>query len=183
MSNNNKILKLVKFIDYIYLNYYVKNSLNVSISDVSISDVETNKNMNNWKIFSTRSNDVEINKINNVYLSGERLNILYLLQMIISQDIYDFEVLLISLHIYKKICIQYAHLIDNYTYLFGCVYIVINKILCKKFLTENFLSNMFGINPKFISMMIHCVDEFIDTNDIYFGTDEKHNILDGIYHS
>ena len=90
-----------------------------------------------------------------------------------------------TIHIYRKICIQYAHLIDNYVYLFGSIYITLNKILCDNFLSNKFLSDVFGIDLIVINKMIMCIDKFIDDNDndIYFGIDEISKIKNIINHS
>ena len=166
MTQKNKLLKVIKYIDYLYLNNYIKNSVKYGFDD--------NKN-NEWKIFSTHLNYGESKKDNHY-------NILNLIDTIIVQNEFDEEIFLISIHIYKKICIQYAHLIDNYVYLFGSVYISLNKILCDKFLSNKFLSDIFNIEPKIINKMLICIDKFINNNDIYFGIDEKIQIIDNIYY-
>ncbi len=167
MTHKTKLLKFIKYIDYLYLNNYITNSLKYSFED--------NKN-NEWKIFSTHFNVGEKKR-------DDQFNILYLIQSIVNQNEFDYEIFLISIHIYRKICIKYAHLIDNYVYLFGSIYIVLNKIFCDKFLSNNFLSKIFDLKPEIISKMITCVDIFINTNDIYFGKDERIKITNSIYYS
>ena len=166
MIKKNQMLRIIKFIDYIYINSYVINSL--------ISKQDTSGDMNDWKIFSARSN-----KCNN----EDNFNILYLIQLLSSQNQFDYEVFLISIHIYKKICKYNAHLIDNYTYLFGSVYISTNKIFCDEFLQNDFLSNVFGIDKITIQKMVNCIDKFIDCNNIYFGTEERTKIINEINYS
>ena len=166
MIQKNKLVKLIKYIDYLYLNNYIKNSLKYGLDDTKNSE---------WKIFSTHFNIREQKR-------DEQFNILNLIQSIVIQNEFDDEILLITIHIYRKICIQYAHLIDNYVYLFGSVYITLNKILCDKFLSNKFLSDIFDIDPIVINKMIMCIDKFIDDNDIYFGIDEKNKITNNIYY-
>lgn len=165
MSQKKKLLKVIKYIDYLYLNNYINNSLRYGFED--------NKN-NEWKIFSTHFNVGEKKRDN-------QFNILYLIQTIVNQNGFDYEIFLISIHIYRKICIKYAHLIDNYVYLFGSIYIVLNNIFCDEFLSNKFLSDIFNIKPEIISKMFACVDKFINTNDIYFGNDEKIKITNSIH--
>lgn len=179
----NKLMRIIKFINYIYINYYVVNSLKIdsssscssscsSSSSSSSSCSSSSSSSNEWKIFSTCSNDESINY--------EQFNILHLIQSIMSRDEFDYDVLLISIHIYRKICIEYAHLIENYIYLFGSVYISMNKILCEKFLCEKFLSDLFDKKLCLIKKMVWCIDKFINYNDIYFGLDEKDKIINEI---
>jgi hypothetical protein len=157
---NKNFLKIIKYIDYCYINNYLKNNL-------KIINVNCDENMNDWKIFSTYSND-------------EKFNILYLIQMICSQIEFDYEIFLISIHIYKKICIKYAHIIDNYVYLFGSIYVVINKLYCKKYLTDKFLIKIFNIEQKIITIMISCIEKFLTNYEIYFGNNEKNKIMNEI---
>jgi len=164
--NNKYLLKIIKYIDYIYLNSYINNLLIIKKYD---------EDLNKWKIFSTCFNN---NKKN-----YEQFNILHLIKSIISQNEFNYEILLISIHIYEKICIKYAHLIDNYTYLFGSVYISMNKILSDNFLSDNFLSNLFDIHVEKIILMIKCIDYFIDFNDIYFDINDKKKIINEIYYT
>jgi hypothetical protein len=165
MIKNNQLLRIIRFIDYVYLSSYVVNSLKTN-------NYNEQKNMSEWKIFSTQSKkDVE-NK-----------NIMYLIKLISSQKEFNYDVLLISIHIYIKICNKYAHLIDNYTYLFGSVYISINKDICYEFLTDYFLSCVLNINLKTSNYMVKCVNKFIVSNDIFFGIEEKIKIINCIYNS
>lgn len=167
MIQKNKLLKVIKYIDYLYLNNYISNSLRYGFDD--------NKN-NEWKIFSTHFNVEEQKR-------DEQFNVLNLVQSIVNQDVFNYEIFLITIHVYRKVCIKYAHLIDNYVYLFGSIYITLNKILCDEFISNKFLSNIFGIEPEIISKMNKCIENFIDSNDIYFGTDEKNKITNSIYYS
>ena len=170
MITKNNLLRIVKYLNYIYITSYVKNSLKIN----KYNEKNNEKN-NEWKIFSTHFNIKQQNY--------EQFNILHLIQSIISRDEFDYNILLISIYIYKKICINYADLIDNYIYLFGSVYITMNKILCDNFLDANFLSIIFDIELKIITKMIKCIDNFINNNDIYFSIDEKNKIIDGIYYA
>ena len=165
MLCDKKILLILRYIDYLYISNYVKNC---SIETTS------NKCMNEWKIFSTRSNS------NRLYSNDKHFNILYLIQSILYRNKFDFEILLTCIYIYKKICIYNAHIIENYVYLFGSVYLVVNNILCDDYLSNNFLSDIFNIESKDINEMIKCVYKFIEFNDAYFGVDEKKNILSEI---
>lgn len=165
MTRKTKLFKIIKYIDYIYINNYVFNSLKY----ITIDD-----KINEWKIFSTHFN---------VKKSDLQYNILHLVQSIVNQNEFDYEIFLISIYIYKKICIEYAHLIDNYVYLFGSIYIALNKKMCDEFLSNNFLSNIFNIKHVIVDNMIMCIEKFINTNNIYFGIDEKIKIIDEIYYS
>ena len=137
MIQTNELVKIIKYIDYLYLNNYIKNSLKYGFEDIKNTKKTNNDNNNEWKIFSTHLNTKEQNigeqKIENQF------NILNLIQLIITRDEFDYETFLMTIHIYRKICIQYAHLIDNYVYLFGSIYITLNKILCDNFLSNKFL--------------------------------------------
>ena len=87
------------------------------------------------------------------------------------------------LHIYTKICEKHAHQIENYTYLFASVYIAVNNILCKDFLTDVFMADILNITNTNAKKMIQVVDKFIDTNDIYFSSKEKESLISNIiYH-
>lgn len=157
---NNKLLQIIKYIDFCYINNYLKNNFKLNSNN-------SNDSMNNWKIFSTYSND-------------DKYNILYLIQMICSQNVFDHETLIISIYIYKKICIKYAHLIDNYVYLFGTIYIVMNKFYCINYLNDDFLIKILNIEPKIIKIMITCIENFLIDYEIYFGNVEKNNIFNEI---
>ncbi len=165
MIKKNQMMRIIKFIDYIYLNSYVNNSLNINKSN----DLDT---MNEWKIFSTHSNK-----------SIEYQNIYYLIKSLSTQNEFDYDILLISIHIFRKICKKYAHLIDDYIYLFGSVYISVNKNFCDEYLSDNFLAKIFNVDLKIINKMVKCVDKFVLYNDIYYGCEEKVKIMNGIYYS
>lgn len=167
MIHKDNLIKIIKYINYLYLNNYIKNCLTYINEDNKI---------NEWKIFSTNLNISEQQK-------DDQFNILNLVQAIINHNDFDHEIFLISIHIYRKICIRYAHLIDNYVYLFGSIYVALHNILCDKFLSNNFLSNLFDIKQCIINKMIMCIERFINFNDIYFGVDEKNSITNGIYYS
>ena len=114
-------LKIVKFIDYIYLNNYITNMLipdtNVQLTKKIANTYYAQEQIDNdWKIFSTHYID-------------ESLNILYFIKKIKSKSNFNIELLLLTLHIYTNICKKHAHQIENYTYLFASVYIGVNKII------------------------------------------------------
>lgn len=74
-------------------------------------------------------------------------------------------------------------MINNYTYLFGSVYISINKNYCYEYLSDYFLSNTFSVDLTVVNKMVIYIDKFIDYNDIYFGVEEKIKVVNGIYYS
>ena len=160
-STNNSIIKIIKLVDYSYLNNYIL---------LNIIDEETNskKNVyNDWKIFSNHNYD-------------EKINIFYFLKLIKHQNDFSYEKLLLIIHIYIKICQKYAHLIDNYTYLFATVYISINNLMFIESIEYFYLAEILKINHDIAKKMIVLVDNFIDTEKIYFSTLEKQKILNKI---
>lgn len=155
------IVKIIKYLDYCYLDNYIINSLyNKSQND-----------MNEWKIFSIYS-------FADIY-NNEQYNILYLIKNLISQDEFDDEIFLWSIDIFKKICIKYADVIDNYIYLFGAIYITTNFIN-DYYLSEKYLVKLLKIEINLIKKMIHCINKYMDYNDIYFGDEERKKIIDSI---
>jgi len=150
MITDKKLIKHIKYIDYCYINNYVKNNLKI---------INHTENMNDWKIFSAYSND-------------DKYNILYLILMLYSQNEFDYQIFLLSIRIYKKICIKYAHVINNYVYLFGSIYITVNKFCCDEYLTENFLVNIFNLERKIVNDMIHCIKKFLIYDEKYFGIED-----------
>ena len=174
MCNNNEFeLKIVKFIDYIYINNFITNTLqseqnNSLLKKNSIPKYyDQYKKDNEWKIFSTHYND-------------ESINILYFIKIVKSQENYNYDILLISLHIYTKICEKYAHQIENYTYLYASVYIAVNKIICDEYLTEIFMAQILNISNNIAKNMVSIVDMFMDANDIYFDSMEKEKLISNI---
>ena len=172
-------VKIVKYIDYIYLNNFIKNTIssyqNTLIPHKNMLAPITNENKdeeqldNEWKIFSIRYMD-------------ESLNILYFIKTIKSQPNYNYDLLLITLHIYTKICNKYAHLIENYTHLFASVYISINMVVCvcEEYLTFVFMAQVLNISNDLAKKMISTIDKFMDLEDIYFGLGEKEKIISDI---
>lgn len=163
-KNNVELKKIVKFIDYVYLNNYIRNSL--------IKENYSNQNLNlnnDWKIFSTQ-------------YKNDDINILNFIKIIRIQPNYSDELLLLTTHIYVKICVEYAHLIENYTYLFASIYIAINinNIMLDEYLTCNFLAKFLNINLDFAKQMINLVEKFMIESDIYFGSNEKDYIINNI---
>lgn len=159
-------LKLFRFIDYIYLSNFLKNSLENDFCQVK----NHTSNNNEWKIFST-------------HYINETVNILYFIRKIITDINFSEELLLNTVHIYSKICKKYAHLIDNYISLFASVYIAINKIFCdnQNYLSDHFMSKILNIPLKTTNSMVEIVDNFIDNDDIYFDSKEKENLKLNIF--
>jgi hypothetical protein len=155
---DREIIEIIRLTDYYYIISLARNSLKFS-DDVIV---------NEWKIFSTHSINIQLN--------NEDCNMLYLLQNMISHDEFDYEILLWTIHIYENICIKYADLIDNYVYLFGSIYVSAN-IINEKYLSEIFLTKIFGIDVNIVKKMINTINNYMDNNDIYFGIDEKKKIL------
>lgn len=173
MSNIKEFeLKIVKLIDYVYLDNFISNTLifeikkNLPNKDLKYIYISENDD-NDWKIFS------------NHYID-ESKNILYFIKIIRSQPNYNYEILLLTLHIYIKICKKYAHIIENYTNLFGAVYIGVNKICCEEFLTYIFLAKILNLDKNIAKKMVNLVDKFMDSNDIHFDSKEKEKIISSI---
>jgi hypothetical protein len=165
-------LKIVKFIDYIYLNNYITNMLipdtNVQLTKKIANPYYIQEQIDNdWKIFSAHYID-------------ESLNILYFIKKIKSKSNFNIELLLLTLHIYSNICKKHAHKIENYTYLFASVYIGVNKIICVEYLTDIFIAQVLNIPINNAKKMVNLVDKFMDTNDIYFGIKEKEGLINNI---
>lgn len=160
--NELDIIKIIKFIDYTYLSNFISNSIkNVPESS---NDEFTN---DDWKIFSTQC-------------INEKYNILYFINTIIHMLNYNFETLLISIHVYTKICKQYAHVINNYTCLFAAVYGCIAKLFNNK-ITNNLVSEILNISDDVSNHMMMIVEKFMEFNDIYFGSNEEQNLIHNIY--
>lgn len=168
MSNIKEIeLNIVKFIDYIYLDNFVANTLMIDENILLSKKIKNKYDENsdeNWEIFS--SVNININ-------FDETINILYFIKKIKSHKNYNYDILLLSIHIYSKICKKYAHLIDNYTYLFASVYIVVNNVINNEYLTYIYMIQILNITNNIATKMINIVNKFIDSNDIYFDLKEK----------
>jgi hypothetical protein len=161
MVSNKSIIKVTKYIDYCYISNYIENSMNQNIQN------SINKNIqlqNEWKIFSIHSNI-------------EQINILYLLQLFISQQNFDMKKFVLSIYVYKQICINFAHLIDNYTSLFGTIYITINNTINKEFLSE-----ILNIDILNIKNMIYCIEKYMkyNYNYLFYNDYEEINIINSI---
>lgn len=177
-------IKIVKFIDYVYLNNFITNTLlkeNKSTNTINqfkydynnnfVIDLSMNSiNENDWKIFSN-------------HFINDNVNILYFIKSVKLKSNYSYELLLITIHIYTKICIKYAHLIENYTLLFASVYIAINKVMCDEYLPYTFMAKVLKINRGLAKKMVWIVDRFMDLNDIYFGSNDKEKIIYGILYN
>lgn len=160
MLSNNSLKKIIEYLDYCYLTNNIKNTLN--------SDNKNNNDLNIWNIFS-------FNSINNKN-DFEKHNILYLVQNIITKEYFNNEIFLLSIYIYKKICVKYANIIDNYIYLFGSIYVSINLINNKN-VTENFLISLFNIEISIVKKMIDCINIFLNNNYIYFNIRQRNKII------
>ena len=159
---NNFEKKLIKYIDYIYLSNYINNNI------VEINAYYNFTNDYDWKIFS---NHKFINEI----------NILYLIKCFkLQKKYYSKEILLISIYVYISICKKYAHLIDNYTFLFGSIYITINKYFNDEYLTTDFLSKILNINKSVAIKMTMIIEKYIENSNLYYGNIEKLEIINSI---
>lgn len=158
METNEKLLKTVKYIDYCWVNNYIKNIL------ITVNNLH---DINNWKIFSNYSTD-------------EKHNILYLVQALHSQNVFKYKIFLLSVHIYKNICVRYAHIIDNYVCLLGSIYIAVNRSYCDEYLTEHFLVKILKIELCIVKEMISCIENFLVQYKIYFTLEEKKKIKNEI---
>lgn len=164
------VKKIVKFIDFIYLNNFINNTLKNNNNYELFNDEEIYQFNTDWKIFSTQY-------INDSY------NILYFIKILSYQTNYKQDILLTTIHIYSKICVKYAHLINNYTYLFVSVYVATYKVLCDDNLTHHFMANILSIPDNIAMKMINIVDNFMYTNDIYFGSKEKKKLISDILYN
>ena len=156
-------VKIAKFIDYCYLNNYVKNTLNNYDNKILTEQ-------NNWRIFSNCFYD-------------ENKNILNFICSIKKIKSYSTDTILLSIHIFEKICIQYAHLVDNYTCLFGMVYICVNNLVScvDKHIPFSFAEEFFKLNKKQVRYMSLLIEKFInETNEIYFSDEDKTKIMKSI---
>ena len=161
-----EIEKIATTLDLIY----VCGHVNVNVTKSSSSCLfgpDNKKNTEKWKIFS-------FHPINS---NDEKYNILYLLLNIISQNEYDYEILLWSIHIYNDICVEYANMIDSYVYLFASIYISVN-VINEKYIRASFLTQIFGIDIRIGKKMVKTIDDYVDRSDIYFGVCEKKKIIE-----
>jgi hypothetical protein len=157
---------------------YISNSMKYGNTNQLLNN-DCDSFTNEWKIFSTYlffSNSSLKKSISNF----EKYNILYLFQTICSQNIYTNNLLLWSIYIFKKICTQVAHLIDNYVFLFGCIYSLAIKETNPKYNCCDFLLKTFEIEYECGEKMISCVNKFIDFNELIFGITEKTKIINSI---
>jgi len=156
MTSNIKIIKLI---DYIYLNNYIGNSL--------IFPNQKNNVYNDWKMFSNCHYD-------------ESINILFFLKNIRKQDNFSYENLLLAIHIYMGICKKHAHQIDNYTFLFATIFVSVSEIMCIEFIGfigYEYLAVILNVTNCKAKKMICMIGKFMNSNEIYFGSKEKEIIL------
>ena len=151
-------IKIVKYIDYCYLNNYVNNIiLSKPLNDSLI-------------IFDDIKHD-------------EKVNILYFLNSLKKLSIinpqYNFECILNTIVIFEKICIESAHQFTAYTYLFATVYAVIyaNSYTDNNFSCE-FLTKVIKVNLNLANSMIECVSKYIKNIDIF--DKDKLNIISSL---
>ena len=167
MTKNNISVRIIKFIDFCWLNNFIQNS--ISPKNNKILDKYYKWELT-WEIFS--------NKYYN-----EKLNILYFIKSIKKHHGYSLELLLLTINIFEKICVQYAHQIENYTCLFAAIYIAANKIVLNEYLSWDFLSEFFKLDIVIARKMVEHIDFFMCNNDIYFGVKEQNNLMIKILYS
>ena len=151
MSSTKNIDELYcKYIDLTYLLNYIKNSH------------ETNTN--NYEIFNQDSND--------------RINILYLINQIKLDHNYSQKIMIKTLFYYTKFCEKYANFIENYTYLFAIIYLVIDKYYSlEKHLSSEYIGQILKLDSKIINQMLLVITKFVhDIAHIYNGY-EKTKII------
>ena len=158
MRLEENLIKIVKFVDYCYLQNFIKNTLNDNYEYNNLYE------LNEWKIFS-----------NNLF--NEKKNILNFLTIIKNLKYFSINIILLTINIFKKICIKYAHLIENYTLLFGCIYTCITKINSDNYINYNFLYNYLKIDNNYIKNICDIVNKFIDCNDIFMSNEDKINLM------
>jgi len=147
--------KIIKYIDYQYIYNYVTINVN--------QKRHNNIDYYDWKIFSNRTYD-------------ETINILHCIKIIKKHPGYTKYQLLVALHVYTKICNLYAHLIDNYTYLFATIYVVINSFFSDEYFTAFGLSDILNITYSHAKLMMNVVDNFIMQREIYFNSIQQNNL-------
>lgn len=177
-------LKIVKFIDYVYLNNFITNTLLKENKSTNTKNKYENCCCNNFHIdFNMNSINENDWKIFSNHFMDDNINILYFIKSIKLKSNYSYELLLLTIHIYTKICIKYAHFIENYTLLFASVYIAINKVMCDEYLPYTYLAKVLNVNRGLARKMVWMVDVFMDLNDIYFGSNDKERIIYGILYN
>jgi hypothetical protein len=162
-SKVKTIVKIVKYIDYCYLKNYIDNTLSHS---QQIKQIE----QNNWRIFSNCFYD-------------ENKNLLNFLTSIKKFKSYLFDNVLLSIHIFNEVCKKYAHLIENYTCLYGIVYLCVNNKFNKineKNIPDSFVEEFFNLSERQVKFMSKLVKKFMQENEINFGNDEKKFITNHI---
>ena len=161
MRLEENLIKIVKFVDYCYLQNFIKNTLNDNYEYNNLYE------LNEWKIFS-----------NNLF--NENKNILNFLTIIKNLKYFSINTILLTISIFNKICIKYAHLIENYTLLFGCIYTCIIKINSDNYINYNFLYNYFLIDSNYIKNIYNIINKFIDSNDIFMSNEDKIDLMTNI---
>lgn len=166
MEDKSK-LKIIKHLHYTYINNYIKNTL----------IKPTNLKMNNeWEIFDTKTCDTNSGYI----LNTNNDDILQLINYICESEIFtDYQIMYV-IYIFDEICVLYAHLIDNYVYLFGTIYALSNKFYFGNFSPYDFLMKIFNIDDVKSKNMINCVDKFIRLHKITFSSSKKNKIINMI---
>lgn len=135
--------KICKYIDFCYLKYFIENSEKYS---TNLTNNIINDNVD-WKIFST--------------CYDEHINILYVLDYVEKIPTFSYDLLFASLHLYNKICIRYAHLIECYTYLFASIYICVSDMICVEYHGYAILSKILRINKTKSKKMIDAINYFV----------------------
>ena len=142
MTSEHQIdIQIIKYINYCYLNNYIKN----------IVERKSNQSTYDWSVFSGYGSD--------------DVNILFFLNSIKKQKNFSEDIILLSINIYIVICEQFAHLIDNYTLLFASIYISVNKIVCAKCLDSIYLVRTLKISNELAKKMVKTIDDFIVRTD------------------
>lgn len=159
-------LKIIRYIDYCWLNNFVANS---------IEPIDFDKNQNyqidyEWNLFSNNQ-------------TQKQTNIYEFIKFIKKNSEYSNEVLLLSINVFEKICIKYAHLIENYTFLFAAVYIAINKSFVEGNLDLETLTSFFHIEKNIAKKMIFCINKFIQYNNVQISLNERLKLLDKIIYN
>lgn len=179
MVLDNKYLPVIKYIDYVYIENYIKSSLKQTINANNENDDPIHTYLiNELKIFSICSKNTNLQKSLNY-----KINILYLIQKIYFYPQFTYQSFLKAIHIFEKICCKYAYLIDNYVYLLGSIYILILCLDNEKLHPQKLLMELLDIDKKTSGIMLDCVDIFINFYDVSFSYQERINIIKRIENS
>ena len=162
MISSKNMIKIIKYIDYLYVSNYITNTLKYSTD---------NKLLNEWKIFSIYSNSQSV---------IEKYNIFYLIKVLNEHSTFTYDLFLWTIYVYKKICFKLAHIIDNYVYLFASIYAVGIKFFEIKYDCSNLLFEILNISKQQSLKMIYCIEMFYNFNNIFFSNYEKSKIINQI---